>query len=60
MTSPITISINKDYGYVLGAAGAISAQCFLTGFSINFLRKKIFTKEFMQEHFSKIHMDELG
>ncbi len=56
----IPLTISNDYGYVLWAVGGLCVQCYLTGFEINFIRKKIFTKDFMQQNFSEVHKKELG
>lgn len=55
-----TIQISKDYGFVLLAIAGLTLQCFAVGFSVNFLRKKLFTREFMKENFGEEHKMHLG
>jgi uncharacterized membrane protein YphA (DoxX/SURF4 family) len=54
------LSIPQDYGYVLLAAAGITLQCFLAGFSMGRIRRRVFPQDFMKDNFGDIHQQEMG
>ena len=49
------MEIPKDYPLVLTSAAAITIHCFFQAGAVSKMRKKIFNKEFMTQHFADVH-----
>jgi len=55
------IEISKDYGLVLLASTAIAIEYFFTPiFFTGPVRKRVFTKEFLEKNFGQVHKLEVG
>ena len=55
------ITLSSDFGLVMGSALAIAVQCFFIGMIVGGgLRRKVFTKEYLEKHFGEEHKKATG
>ncbi len=56
----ITLTLDKSHGFAMLPLALIAIQCFATSLIPGSLRKKIFTKEYMQKNFAEQHKKTFG
>jgi hypothetical protein len=60
MSTSLALQITSDHRLLILSIAAICIECFAIGFSLNFLRKKVFNRDFMKKNFEEIHKKEFG
>lgn len=59
-TGTVNLALPDTFGYVIIAGVLIGLQIILVGFLIPGGARKVFTKEFMEQHFGEEHKNATG